>query len=138
MAQSKKKRQNKKKEVVKKPYDPLENCSQQPFEEHRPYLKEAHDVGHLIWLLNNGKLTLPYHEHRQGSLNFNLPFDNIEKSYYNTNPNLVILDDFLNEEALQKLRSYNIYIYSSMVGALVIDDIKLNKWLYNKSNFLST
>jgi len=23
-----------------------------------------------------------------------------------------------------------------MVGALVIDDIKLNKWLYNKSNFL--
>ena len=32
--------------------------------------------------------------------------------------------------------SYSIYIYSSMVGALVIDDIKLNKWLYNKSNFL--
>ena len=33
--------------------------------------------------------------------------------------------------------TYSIYIYGSMVGALVIDDIKLNKWLYNKSKFLS-
>jgi len=107
MSQSKKKKQKKQKEeIVKTPYDPLENSSEQPFEEHRSYLKEAHDVGHLIWLLNNGKLSLPYHEHREGSLNFNLPFDSIEKSYHNTNPNLVILDDFLNEEALQKLRSY--------------------------------
>ena len=106
MSQSKKKKQKKQKEIVKTPYDPLENSSEQPFDEHRPYLKEAHDIGHLIWLLNNGKLSLPYHEHKQEALNFNLPFDSIEKSYYNTSPNLVILDDFLNEEALQKLRSY--------------------------------
>ena len=107
MSQSKKKKAKKVKEQQKKVvYNPLDNSNEQPFDEHRPYLKEAHDVGQLIWLLNNGKLSLPYHEHKEEALNFNLPFEHIEKSYYNTNPNLVILDDFLNPEALQKLRSY--------------------------------
>ena len=86
---ARKKKAKKKEETKKTPYDPLANCSEQPFDEHRPYLKEAHDIGHLIWLLNNGKLSLPYHEHKQEALNFNLPFDSIEKSYYNTSPNLV-------------------------------------------------
>ena len=36
--------ENSKEETVKTPYDPLENCSKQPFEEHRSYLKEAHDI----------------------------------------------------------------------------------------------
>ena len=107
MSQSKKKKAKKVKEQQKKVvYNPLDNSNEQPFDEHRPYLKEAHDVGQLIWLLNNGKISLPYHEHKEEALNFNLPFEHIEKSYYNTNPNLVILDDFLNPEALQKLRNY--------------------------------
>jgi len=46
MSQSKKKKAKKTKEQQKKiPYNPLENSNEQPFDEHRPYLKEAHDVG---------------------------------------------------------------------------------------------
>ena len=66
MSQSKKKKAKKVKEQQKKVvYNPLDNSNEQPFDEHRPYLKEAHDVGQLIWLLNNGKISLPYHEHKE-------------------------------------------------------------------------
>mgnify|MGYP003139510122 CR=1 FL=1 len=89
-----------------KPYDPLENCNDQPFKEHMLHMKEAHDVGHLLWLLNSGRLILPYHSHNEGALNLKLPFDIISENYYTTNPNIVVIDDFMNLEALQKLKNY--------------------------------
>jgi len=91
---------------TKKVYDPLENCNEQPFKEHMLHIKEAHDVGQLLWLLNTGRLILPYHNHPEGALNLKLPFDLISDNYYNTNPNIVVIDDFMNLEALQKLKKY--------------------------------
>ena len=49
-----------KSKAEKKPYDPLENSNDQPFKEHMLHMKEAHDIGHLLWLLNTGRLSLPY------------------------------------------------------------------------------
>ena len=89
-----------------KPYDPLENSNDQPFKDHMLHMKEAHDIGHLLWLLNTGRLALPYHNHHEEALNLKLPFDIISKNYYDTNPNIVVIDDFLNLEALQKLKDY--------------------------------
>ena len=36
---------------TKPPYNPLNNSNDQPFKEHMLHMKEAHDVGHLLWLL---------------------------------------------------------------------------------------
>jgi len=91
---------------TKKVYDPLENCNDQPFKEHMLHMKEAHDVGQLLWLLNTGRLILPYHNHPEGAINLKLHFDIISDNYYNTNPNIVVIDDFMNLEALQKLKKY--------------------------------
>jgi hypothetical protein len=107
MATNRKQRRAKnKKKVGEKEYDPLDNSNDQPFKEHMLHMKEAHDVGHLLWLLNTGKLILPHHEHQEGALNLKLPFDEIENNYNNTNPNIVVIDDFMNPEALQKLKTY--------------------------------
>jgi len=95
-----------KRKAVRKEYSPLENSNDQPFKEHMLHMKEAHDVGQLMWLLNTGRLILPYHDHPEGALNLKLPFDSIEENYYNTNPNIVVIDDFMNLEALQKLKKY--------------------------------
>lgn len=89
-----------------KPYNPLENSNDQPFKDHMLHMKEAHDIGHLLWLLNTGRLSLPYHSHHEGALNLKLPFDVISENYYNTSPNIVVIDDFMNLEALQKLKNY--------------------------------
>ena len=102
--QAKKKTQNK--QIPKKTYDPLENSNEQPFKEHMLHMKESHDIGHLLWLLNTGRLVRPHHQHPEGSLNLNLPFDVIQETYYNTAPNIVVIDDFMNLEALQKLKEY--------------------------------
>ena len=91
---------------TKQSYNPLNNSNDQPFKEHMLHMKEAHDVGHLLWLLNTGRLVLPYHNHPEGALNLRLPFDEIQKTYYNTTPNIVVIDDFMNLEALQKLKEY--------------------------------
>jgi len=91
---------------TKKIYDPLENSDEQPFQKHMYQLKEGHDVGHLIWLLNHGKLVMPYHHHENNAFNLQLPFKEIEETYQTTTPNIVVIDDFMNLEALQKLRSY--------------------------------
>ena len=107
MATNRKQRRAKnKKKVGEKEYDPLDNSNDQPFKEHMLHMKEAHDVGHLLWLLNTGKLILPHHEHQEGALNLKLPFSEIENNYNNTNPNIVVIDDFMNPEALQKLKTY--------------------------------
>ena len=89
-----------------KPYDPLENSNDQPFKEHMLHMKEAHDVGQLLWLLNTGRITLPHCTHHEEALNLKLPFDVISENYYNTNPNIVVIDNFMNLEALQKLKNY--------------------------------
>ena len=89
-----------------KPYSPLENSNDQPFKDHMLHMKEAHDIGHLLWLLNTGRLSLPYHSHHEGALNLKLPFDSISENYYSTSPNIVVIDDFMNLEALQKLKNY--------------------------------
>ena len=47
-----------------------------------------------------------HHQHPEGALNLNLPFDVIQETYYNTTPNIVVIDDFMNLEALQKLKEY--------------------------------
>jgi hypothetical protein len=91
-------------EEKKKPYSPLNNSNDQPFKEHMLHLKEAHDIGHLLWLLNTGRLILPHHRHDKIALNDKLPFDEIEDNYYKTNPNIVVIDDFMNLEALAKLK----------------------------------
>jgi len=91
---------------TKKLYDPLENCNEQPFKEHMLHMKEAHDVGQLLWLLNTGRLILPYHNHPEGAINLKLPFDIISENYYKTTPSIVVIDDFMNLEALQKLKKY--------------------------------
>ena len=107
MATNRKQRRAKnKKQSEEKEYNPLGNSNDQPFKEHMLHMKEAHDVGHLLWLLNTGKLILPHHEHQEGALNLKLPFDEIENNYNNTNPNIVVIDDFMNPEALQKLKTY--------------------------------
>ena len=93
-------------EETKKPYSPLNNSNDQPFKEHMLHLKEAHDIGHLMWLLNTGRLILPHHTHDKVALNDKLPFDEIEENYYKTNPNIVVIDDFMNLEALSKLKDY--------------------------------
>ena len=69
--QAKKKTQNK--QIPKKIYDPLENSNEQPFKEHMLHMKEAHDVGHLLWLLNTGRLILPHHQHKLRVLNLQQP-----------------------------------------------------------------
>jgi hypothetical protein len=102
---NRKQRRAKAKET-KKEYNPLENSNDQPFKDHMLHMKEAHDIGHLLWLLNTGRLALPYHNHHEEALNLKLPFDIISKNYYDTNPNIVVIDDFLNLEALQKLKDY--------------------------------
>ena len=89
-----------------KPYDPLDNSNDQPFKDHMLHMKEAHDIGHLLWLLNTGRLALPYHHHHEKALNLKLPFDVISENYYKTKPNIVVIDDFMNLEALQKLKNY--------------------------------
>jgi len=91
---------------TKKEYNPLENSNDQPFKEHMLHMKEAHDIGHLLWLLNTGRLSLPYHHHHEEALNLKLPFDAISENYYKTQPNIVVIDDFMNLEALQKLKNY--------------------------------
>ena len=91
---------------TKKEYDPLENSNEQPFKEHMLHMKEAHDIGHLLWLLNSGRLVLPHHSHHEGALNLKLPFDIISENYHTTNPSIVVIDDFMNLEALQKLKNY--------------------------------
>ena len=93
-------------QTTKKVYDPLSNSNEQPFKEHMLHMKEAHDVGHLLWLLNTGKLIRPHHSHPEGALNLKLPFDDIQATYYKTSPNIVVIDDFMNLEALQKLKEY--------------------------------
>ena len=93
-------------EETKKPYSPLNNSNDQPFKEHMLHMKEAHDIGHLLWLLNTGRLILPHHRHDKIALNDKLPFDEIEDNYYKTNPNIVVIDDFMNLEALAKLKDY--------------------------------
>ena len=93
-------------QTTKKVYDPLNNSNEQPFKEHMLHMKEAHDVGHLLWLLNTGKLIRPHHSHPEGALNLKLPFDDIQATYYKTSPNIVVIDDFMNLEALQKLKEY--------------------------------
>ncbi len=103
---NRKQRRSKAKNKKSKEYSPLENSNDQPFKDHMLHMKEAHDVGHLLWLLNTGKLILPYHEHPVGALNLKLPFDDIEENYYKTTPNIVVIDDFMNLEALQKLKRY--------------------------------
>jgi len=100
------KKNTQKKQTTKKVYDPLDNSNEQPFKEHMLHMKEAHDVGHLLWLLNTGRLVRPHHQHPEGALNLNLPFDVIQETYYNTTPNIVVIDDFMNLEALQKLKEY--------------------------------
>ena len=100
------KKNTQKKQTTKKVYDPLGNSNEQPFKEHMLHMKEAHDVGHLLWLLNTGRLILPHHQHPEDALNLNLPFDVIQETYYNTTPNIVVIDDFMNLEALQKLKEY--------------------------------
>ena len=45
-------KQRRAKEKTKKEYNPLENSNDQPFKDHMLHMKEAHDVGHLLWLLN--------------------------------------------------------------------------------------
>lgn len=70
------------------------------------HMKEAHDIGHLLWLLNTGRLVLPYHSHSENAINKRLPFNIISENYYNTKPNIVVIDDFMNLEALQKLKNY--------------------------------
>ena len=102
--QAKKKTQDT--QTTKKVYDPLNNSNEQPFKEHMLHMKEAHDVGHLLWLLNTGKLIRPHHSHPEGALNLKLPFDDIQATYYKTSPNIVVIDDFMNLEALQKLKEY--------------------------------
>ena len=103
---NRKQRRAKAKTETKKEYNPLENSNDQPFKDHMLHMKEAHDIGHLLWLLNTGRLALPYHNHHEEALNLKLPFDIISKNYYDTNPNIVVIDDFLNLEALQKLKDY--------------------------------
>ena len=93
-------------EEKKKPYSPLNNSNDQPFKEHMLHMKEAHDIGHLMWLLNTGRLILPHHQHDKVALNDKLPFEDIEDNYYKTNPNIVVIDDFMNLEALAKLKDY--------------------------------
>ena len=46
------------------------------------HMKEAHDIGQLLWLLNTGRLILPHHDHPEGALNLKLPFEEIEENYY--------------------------------------------------------
>ena len=94
------------KSKTQKEYSPLENSNDQPFKEHMLHMKEAHDVGQLLWLLNTGRLILPYHEHPEGALNLKLPFEEIQDNYHNTTPNIVVIDDFMHLEALQKLKKY--------------------------------
>ena len=107
MASNRKQRRAKnKKQSEEKEYNPLDNSNDQPFKEHMLHMKEAHDVGHLLWLLNTGKLILPHHEHQEGALNLKLPFSEIEDNYNQTSPNIVVIDDFMNPEALQKLKTY--------------------------------
>ena len=97
---------DKTKSKTQKEYSPLENSNDQPFKEHMLHMKEAHDVGQLLWLLNTGRLILPYHEHPEGALNLKLPFEEIQDNYHNTTPNIVVIDDFMHLEALQKLKKY--------------------------------
>ena len=97
---------DKTKSKTQKEYSPLENSNDQPFKEHMLHMKEAHDVGQLLWLLNTGRLILPYHEHPEGALNLKLPFEEIQENYHNTTPNIVVIDDFMHLEALQKLKKY--------------------------------
>ena len=106
----KQRRANSKKDKTetKKEYDPLENTNDQPYKEHMLQMKEMHDVGFLLWLLNSGRLILPYHtfDNTREALNKKLPFDVISENYYNTKPNIVVIDDFMNPEALQTLKEY--------------------------------
>jgi len=101
-----KEKTNTKNKAEKKEYSPLENSNDQPFKDHMLHMKEAHDVGQLLWLLNTGRLTLPHYVHEEGALNLKLPFDTISENYHKTNPNIVVIDDFMHLEALQKLKSY--------------------------------
>ena len=89
-----------------KVYDPLANCNEQPYKEHMLHMKEAHDVGYLLWLVNSGRLIRPHHTHEAEALNSKLPFDIISENYKKTTPNIVVIDDFMNPEALQKLKDY--------------------------------
>tara|TARA_R100001129_G_scaffold185550_1_gene174109 strand:- start:2627 stop:3613 length:987 start_codon:yes stop_codon:yes gene_type:complete len=102
---NRKQRRAKAKET-KKEYNPLENSNDQPFKEHMLHMKEAHDIGQLLWLLNSGRLVLPHHNHNEGAINKKLPFNIVEENYYKTKPNIVVIDDFMNLEALQKLKDY--------------------------------
>ena len=104
-ALNRKQRRAKAKET-KKEYNPLENSNDQPFKEHMLHMKEAHDIGQLLWLLNSGRLVLPHHNHNEGAINKKLPFNIVEENYYKTKPNIVVIDDFMNLEALQKLKDY--------------------------------
>ena len=85
---------------------PFDNCNTQPFNEYMMQMKEAHDIGHLLWMLNTGKLGIPHHTHPKGALNLKLPFNLVEDQYVNSNPNIVVIDDFMDAEALVKLKNY--------------------------------
>ena len=50
----------------------------------------------------------PHHSHHEGALNLKLPFDVISENYHTTNPSILVIDDFMNLEALQKLKTSDI------------------------------
>ena len=108
---NRKQRRSKAKNKKSKEYSPLENSNDQPFKDHMLHMKEAHDVGHLLWLLNTGKLILPYHEHPVGALNLKLPFDDIEENYYKTTPNMVEGTWVHSERMGSLLKHYPLYLW---------------------------
>ena len=77
MNKKQRKVKDKKTSKKQKDYSPLNDSNDQPFKEHMLHMKEAHDIGHLLWLLNTGKLILPHHEHPEGALNLKLPFEEL-------------------------------------------------------------
>jgi hypothetical protein len=84
----------------------LESVNEQPFKNRAFEIKASRDIEHLLYLLNTGKLGVPHHTLEGNAFNPNHDLSSIEDSYVNTTPSIIIIDDFLDKSALQKLRDY--------------------------------